>query len=470
MSNTFSKACFVCLTIMAVPLFSQQVTMDNMDSLNLANDGPLYEKYIKESQKLHDEFTTLRERMNKEVADVDEQWYNGVGRWEREYYQPFYEKSKQAMRRVTGTDDDLSFWENSIPQKISKGIKDKDQSREFQRFGEGSYLFLNYTLAIVHERRAEILRGTEYDDSDKGEKIRKLRPDRFYTSWPGLGPNPTEQEKYREELKKMNIYFVFPPRFLQFGTTYDESWQIMAVYSFKNDRARDLLLDIAVNPSEKVGSLASWAVYYLSLFPNSGVLLPKIKTLLQEQILIAQRERPDLSESLFHDNGELKDLSLKQYRYTLSNIRYLPDSIDQMRTYDIFYKIWRLLILKNSLEHNEKIPEEERGRFEILRRELAISWALCAKHNRKSPEISAVLKNGDEHFEIYLKEYGIPTYGNISFQWEEDDEPYPYSRENPRWQTRKAFYENELANPRPIYTESQLDYLRMKVKEMEHLK
>jgi hypothetical protein len=165
----------------------------------------------------------------------------------------------------------------------------------------------------------------------------------------------------------------------------------------------------------------------LSLLPNTEELLPKIKALLKEQKQIFQQRS-----------------------------RWSPP----------------LVALERSLEFNKKIPTEERKRFNLSRLELAISWAPSIKTARLSPVISATLKKYDEHFEIYLLEYEIPSYGSRQISWEDDGivSLHPYPQENPYWQKRKAFYERELANPCPIYTENQLEYIRTKAKELERMK
>ena len=114
------------------------------------------------------------------------------------------------------------------------------------------------------------------------------------------------------------------------------------------------------------------------------------------------------------------------------------------------------------MEFNEKIPENERKRFEIVRRELAISWALAPKYNRAGPHITASLKKGEEQFEIYAADYEIPAYGTQSFDWEEYGKSSIYSDEKYR-QEIKHFYENELANPRLIYSDVQKKYLQKKL-------
>jgi hypothetical protein len=116
---------------------------------------------------------------------------------------------------------------------------------------------------------------------------------------------------------------------------FDSSWCAAVIYSFKNDRARDILFKIITNSSDSISifpldtSLADWAVFYLPLLPNSAELLPKIKSLLE-------------------------------------------GNITQEQTI-------RLTHLARALEFNGKIPTEERERFDTVRRELALSWSLGVK-------------------------------------------------------------------------------------------
>lgn len=225
----------------------------------------------------------------------------------------------------------------------------------------------------------------------------------------------------------------------------------MAIYSFKNDRARDVLFELAMQSDQRRDPLADGAAYYLSLFPNSGELLPEIEGRLKEEIATARRELPDLSKAMFQENGDVVDQT--EFR-------------EHVRRYDSFQKIGRLLALKNSLEYNEKIPADERERFDAFRREVAMSWSASNKRQRALPHWGALLKKGDEHFEIYLMEYPLPGLGVPVFRLENDGDSYPYTLTNPYWQKRKAFYERELADPRPLYTEAQIQYMERKLADI----
>ena len=58
-------------------------------------------------------------------------------------------------------------------------------------------------------------------------------------------------------------------------------------------------------------------------------------------------------------------------------------------------------------------------------------------------------------------EYGTLGFVSQTFLWEDDGVTFPHS---PNIQDSKAFYERELAHPRPIYTENQIEYLRERLK------
>ena len=414
--------CFLGLMLIPGSLFSQQVTMDHTNSQNSLKDGELFENYLDESRKLAKEFATLFEQLiNEALIEVDGWKIPDYVRWEKEYYQPLFENSRQAMARITGTDDYLEMWENKIPQKIVTSMTDWSKGKGYDETQSINIPYGDYlsnlenlplsticTLAICCEHRDEILKDTEYEDSERGGKIRDLRQGIIQNPWAitsGMGRlSPIQSQEIHEQFKRLNMYFVFPLRFPGTRTTFDNSWHTMAIYSFKNDRARDLLFEMATCSDDKYDPLADWAIYYLSLFPNSGELLPKVNNLLDEAITIAQQDNVNIK--LFYENDELTVHSLKPFNLTFSGIS-IPNSI--------LFKIWRLLTLKRSLEFNEKIPVEERERFDAFRRELAISWSLCAKRDRKVPEASATLQKGDEHFEIYFLEYGMPGYGNSHF-------------------------------------------------------
>jgi len=303
-------------------------------------------------------------------------------------------------------------------------------------------LYQLYTLAIVYERQTELLSEIFC---------------REYKSY-GLAGYSTEYV-----LRPMT----FPPIALS-NATYDSSWDIMAIYSFKNDRARDLLLEIACHSNEKYDSLAEWAAYYLTLFPNSGELLLKLRTLLKEAIADGRENYPDRANLLLNENGELTN-PFRQYPSPSStSIHPKVNGVNWSQWITLANEVprlFRLVRLVRALEFNEKIPVDERERFGTFRRELAISWSMSnkrilSKMSVALPQMSATLPKGYEHFEIYFQEYVPPYTKKPNFRWENYHDPYPYTLENPYHQERKAFYEREPAHPRPIYTENQIEYIK----------
>lgn len=462
------------LTILTVFLCHLASAAEPQDTL-------LFEKYLEESNKLMEEFSPMYKRLNDEAfTEIEVLGRNGeyytsrcidYARWEQEYYQPLFKKSKEAMKRVTGTEDYLALWESGVPQKIGAGLKEYVKENEHYRgltysLTTSLTLFEIYTFAITYDNRAAILKDTEYEDTEKGEARRKAQGKGEVWIREGL-LFAWEDEKNREDLKKLNVFYVFPPRFPVCRTTFDASWHIMAIYSFQNDRAKDILFDLATSSDANKGSLTDWAVYYLSLFPNSDNLLPKAKAAFQKQIAEVQKEYPDQAKHFIDENGNFINLlhrNPEEYRPKLDLFKFA----DWVRRTPPVRKLFRIAELVNALEYNEKIPAKERKCFNIFRRELAISWALECKTARPAPRVSAMLKKGDEHFEIYAMEYPMPGYGVRHFLWsalvEGDGDPYPCTLENPYWQSRKEFYERELANPRPIYTENQMEYIRGQLK------
>ncbi|MBR4752646.1 MAG: hypothetical protein IK077_12900, partial [Thermoguttaceae bacterium] len=108
----------LCLLVVFFPTlaFSQQTDASPNALTSDSEADALLEKYVEESQKLSDEFTPLYEYLRKEA--FVEKYSKDIERWEREYYQPLFERSKQAMLRVADCDDYLSMWEKKVPQRI----------------------------------------------------------------------------------------------------------------------------------------------------------------------------------------------------------------------------------------------------------------------------------------------------------------------------------------------------------------
>jgi len=452
MKTIFVTILFIFLCSIASFCFSQESMPNNHNQPETMTDDRLLERYLQESEKLKEKFIPIFERLKKEAVTKVERrlGMHDPERWLREYDHPLFVAAKQAMKRIAGTDNYLELWENRTLGRIKDivfikvliGSSDQHRPRDDDSipgslFSGSVSLLTLYTLAVVNENHKELIQGIfvpVYDYGDSGPPL--------------MAPKPVE--------KVLWVPLTFPSIALS-NATYDSSWEVMAIYSFKNDRARDIMFNLATSSDEKDAFMADWAAYYLPFFPNSGELLPKLEPLIEEAEMTEQRDQKVIAALQerwkTHPFGSDREATIQDRELTkaIANRRQAFD---------------RLLTLKRSLEFNERIPTEERERFDIFRRELAISWSLCNKTSIRGPSTSAVLKKGDEHFEIYLAEYSLPDRIPRGIRWEEYYDP-PYPQVGINRQKRKEFYERELANPRPIYTENQMEYIRNRIKELE---
>ena len=473
----------LCLLVVFFPTlaFSQQTDASaNELTSDSEADVALFEKYLEESQKLSEEFASLYKHLKGSKIVINDREITDVEKWERGYYEPLFERSKQMMQTVSGCDGYLSVWENKIPQRLVAAMQAEgrkpDKSTYVTYAGveapqyESSFGELNLltycTLAVVNDRRDEILKDTVYENSESGAKIRESGLANGYVRnpWGPIG----YQKEYREMYERIKLWYAFPPRLMTEiagRSTFDASWYAMAIYSYKNERSENLLYSIIDDPYAD-RKLADWAVYYLSLSPNSARFLPKVKKDIQERIASFQKTYPDKSSAYFEFDGEFQVSSLRVFndklkylekRYRSATKNDLPEEPGE-HVAEIFFelnRIRRLLILKRSLEFNEKIPESEKGRFEIVRREYAISWALGPKHTRGGFNAFAGLKRGEERFRNYMAEYEPPT--TVKYYWREDDSSNPQEQLNDR-----AFYESELAKE-GLYSDVQKEYMQQQL-------
>ena len=451
---------------------AQESTVDQQESLT---DQQISERYMQESEKLAKEseklakvFQLIHVYQNNLPVDMEKRydWYGY--QWYHEYDQPLLEAAKLAMKRVTGTEDYLEIWEKRISEKIDgdisvfhvhPSIAEHVPTYRLSLPAKDISLYQLYSISMVYERQSELLSGMFYRDyhDDNSSSSSSI-------SFGDINPD---------------TYVLCPMAFFQFSlpgaasrrrSKEVHSWEVLAIYSFKNDRARDLLFNLITrpnndkNPSFAYSTLADEAVYWLTLLPNSRELLPKVKSLLQENITTAFRDEPDLSGRIFDATGKLHDPSMKQLYDILHHQRERSQN-EKIPTTSIFFTIERLLWLERGLEFNEKIPVQERERFNFIRRDKVIADSESSK-----------LQEGEEHFTIYFQEYLFPYFypSGPSFNWVSDFDVdnsylrmYPKTLENPFWQKRKAFYERELANPRPIYTENQIEYIKARLKDFE---
>ncbi len=467
--------------------FSQQTDASANVLTSDSEADALFEKYLEESRNLNQEFTPLCNQLRKQVKiTIDGENIRDYFLWDREYCQPLFERSKQIMRRLTGCDDYLSMWEEGYMQKIIAATDNLYRDNKFDviestsvpylgvmdhmttmNYGRLSLLTL-YTLAIIDEQRDNILENSVYENSEKGANLRS----KWFGAHGVANPKWFVNKMYREKHINSGIWYDFPPRELNgFGAaTFETSWYVMAIYSFKNERSENLLYELIhdLNVERSIvnmekPNIADWAVYYLALSPNSARFLPRVKKEIQERIVSFQKEFPQKGSALSNLDGATRKPYLNNFRnlFESARDRYIsvskyghPEKPEEnaVQRYLALNLIRRLLILKQSLEFNEKVPENEKERFEIVRRELAISWALAPKYEVGGRHGSTGLKNGEERFMIYMAEYGFPT--SEGYYWREGD----LIDARKQWDA-KAFYERELTR-KDYYSEVQIEYIQ----------
>ncbi len=459
-------------------VFSQQGSSSgNISSIN-TDSTSLFESYLEEAQRISEEFTPLYKHLEKEAfINWGDEKIIDYSRWENEYYQPLFKRSRKAMRKVVGDEDYLAMWEKKIPQMITETLQKESQKDRNSQLGcvpyydlkssfseWGMQLLYLYTLSTAHEQRKEILKGTDYEDSREGAKIRSSKTvyPEIQNPWNFLLSNGDDKrnEKILEMFNAIDVYFFFPPRKGTVpgsaGLTYDFTWDLLTIYSFKSERSEKLLYELALDP-ETAPQFADFAIFCLALSPNSSRFLPCVNSMLPLSIKSFQDAYPQLSEILLTLDGSSLNNSSNEYRRAVYDLSHSKNK-------DAYVKLEnarRLLSLKRALEFNEKIPESERERFEIVRRELAISWIIAPKGLRKSPSATVRFKMGEEQFEIYLVEYPTPYYDSF---WEYHALYPKYPNYEERARTMSEFYARELANPRSFYTQAQLNYLKERLK------
>ena len=335
------------------------------------------------------------------VLEIEGRYVVDYKRWEKEYYQPLYREVKNAMARVLGTDDYLAIWENlTLVQEIAKiNITIPYTYRtKFYRNEISLDLLTIYSLAILYENRENMLKDTIYEVSEINGQ-------------------------YREN-NSIIILNTFPPQAFA-TTTFDLSWHIMTVYSFKNERSRKILYEIATNniDDRMLSSLAGFATFYLSFFYDSSDLIPPLNERLETAFEQFYNQCPrSLKDQL--EEKDAKDLTSGEFNNILEEFKKKHPIFN----YDFIYSsssagsyLIRLLKLRDSLLFNEKIPSSERERFDIVRRELAISWALTSKLEARSPQAKVFLREGEEHFVEYLREYYVPGPTSPEYFFEEHE-------------------------------------------------
>ena len=482
----------LCLLVVFFPsvAFSQLTAASDEALASDSETEALLDRYYDELQKLSKKFAKRYEVFSNSRIVINGIGYPNIETWELKYFQPLFERSKQAMQTVSDCDDYLSVWENKIPQRLVAAMQAEGNAVKLSgvnypgvgpEYGSDSpleklHLLTYYTLAVVNDQRDEILKDTVYENSERGAKIResRLANGHIRNPWGPIG----YQKEYREMYERIKLWYAFPPRLIteiDGETTFDASWYAMAIYSFKNERSENILYEIINDPASEP-KLADWAVYYLALSPNSARFLPKVEKDLQEKIASFQKEFPQKGSALSNMEGDTRKPYLTNFRslFKSASDRYYYVAIlgnpekpgeNAIQRYFALNLIRRLRILKQSLEFNEKVPENEKERFEIVRREFAISWALTPKETISGPVVCAGLKKGEERFRIYMAEYEPPLRGELwrypVFYLRDADSSNPQDQ----WDA-KAFYERELAR-KDYYSEVQIEYIQKQLEMID---
>lgn len=214
-------------------VFSQQGSSSgNISSIN-TDSTSLFESYLEEAQKIRNITKPVYEQLREEAfINWGDEKIIDYTRWENEYYQPLFNLSRKAMRKVVGDEDYLAMWEKKIPQTILETMKKESQKEQISQSnrlqlgyvpyynwssslsGKGMQLFYLYTYSTAYEQRKEILKGTVYEDSREGAKIRSSK-----TVYPQI-PNPWDilfsrgddkrNEKILEMFSSVDVWFFSP--------------------------------------------------------------------------------------------------------------------------------------------------------------------------------------------------------------------------------------------------------------------
>jgi len=427
----------------------KKIAIPNVDrpaiTAETITDQQLLERYIHEAEKLNDISVPIMNYLGKHAwIQVRYGKERDRDKWTQEYQLPLFEAAKAAMRRVTGTDNYLEIWEKKIPERIVKLISEsgtRDSGMilvpELSLSDRWRHVPLCslYTNAIIHESQSELLAGMFQRVYGGGSR-----------SFGGFGGGGTGIAEQPFTLVPKTF-----PAFVDLCDTYDPSWEILAIYSFQNDRSRDLLFELATRPGDEHDGLADFAVYYLTLLPNSGVLLPRAKILLNDTVANEQENYPDRARHFLNENGSVIDPFRESKRVNGIWVDGNP-------------QLLRIARLVRGLEFNEKIPTEERKRFDLFRREMAINWSLSNKWARRPPQMSATLRKEEERFRIYFREFVVPLcIIRIYSEYTDDFSKVP--SDDPYWQNHKMFLERELE--KSIYTKHQKEYIRSGIRNVD---
>jgi hypothetical protein len=133
---------FAVLGILSCSHSQDDMTNDSkrQNHFETTTDEQRLEKYVEESKKLDEEFTPIWERLRQEDF-IARKHGTGVDikKWETEYFRPLFEKSRQAMIRITGKGDYLDLWENHIFLTMDQELPFPTLPSELEQSFEGIF-------------------------------------------------------------------------------------------------------------------------------------------------------------------------------------------------------------------------------------------------------------------------------------------------------------------------------------------
>lgn len=443
-------------------------------------DKDLIDRYRAEATALSNEFNPIRKRISKETIDFlhahagmygmggPVEYENEQGRWDKEYWRPLFEKSREAMKRVAGSDDLLEMWENNIFQKllgISKGKPDDRADTNIQLD-----LTTLYLLALLNEKRDEILDGTVFENSKAGVEARTKIKESIQSDGQPYAELPpfwgcfvpfSASEAVNDSFIKNNVYSLFPPngRIL---FDFDRAWLVMAIYSYKNKRSQKILYELFKNDS----SLATLALQYITLNDVDDELKAEIKNDLKQTIAKFQEDYPEIGKKIFNSEGELLDQSMMGLEKLLKDD---PAVYCNPVARGNLARVQRYLLLDGAIDFDEKIPTHEKKRWEIVRRELILTRLLISSQSHKIYYPTVFLKADEANFPIYLCASTVRPLGYASFYIETQGERRYTRIDESFFYDHRKYYDEELEAADSIFNKRQKAYAREVIQYSERM-
>lgn len=348
------------------PTFSDVPNSDPYEGLR-PKFAELSSSLAKEFRPIFDGMSGRGFTMNEKGEITDRTDY---GLWEGKFFLPLFAKSRQGMIRLVGTDDCLALWEDG------RAVAMRRIEKTYPGSPEADFsLWLTFNRAVTYANRGNFLKGTKYENQ----------------------PIPGAYSGYSPE-----------------SGWFDASWEALAVFSFRNEQARRVLTNIAVQEPGRWCSepLHRYAAYFLTLCPNAEELLPTLRALLEEEIANARQSSPETAKIILTEN----DTVVNPFYYSPKNPDVKINGVSFAVWYEkasvAFPRLFGLAGLIHSLEFNAMIPPEERERFDVFRREYALSWAMADKRRRPLPPAFTMPLPGDERFLKYLEHF--PPLGPVA--------------------------------------------------------